>query len=881
MLIRPAGPHVPAIIVRLTPAVVGSLKEHVGYTYRSASERESDGRDESIEASEADSLEGLAEVLDLTDLGAFLENHPRISSQRLIEAPLTRLWDWEGDAADAAELAPLRSLSAYYALHYWWLRAEPGAPPDRIGPHTLRKLQALDDVDLAYFEPEMSETTSDPGFFRQTYLHGVHLDGSDESGINAIKVWPTYDGTGIGFADLERGWHLGHADFPKKLTVLNGKDVVTAHADHGTQAVGAVIAVHNNCKGIAGIAPGADVKGVLSFVTLDVDAFGAPIEVHNLTGAIIDALDHLAVGDVLQIEIQALESGTFTGGKKGRPVETVPSVFDAIRLVTALGRIVIEPAGNDGIDLDGAYPKLKRGGPGDSGAIMVSGCDHLAVEQDGVVVHLKDESVCQGTRVDCHGWSGFMYTSQEPFGAGTLDYGSWGGTSAAVSMISGAALLAQQMHTDVFGTRASPTKLRSILSTYGTPVAGVKEDPTHVLPDLEMIQTAFNALPEVFIRDSVLDDGQVPSASVSQSPDIFVKSLKASDRVAAYGAPSPLADQVPANDPVQADTENFVYVRMLNRGTKQATGARAAVFWAESSTLLTPDVWQPVGTTAPTDVPPGSVLTVAPPIVWKPSPGDLPPDDHGCFIAVLDHPDDPMPVELPDTVGSTGAGITWDHFMAYVGSQNNVAWRNFNFLKPTEAEAEPDESLPLPEEEIEVQTDVGGQIPECHPTHGAGHDGDHAGSSSDEATHSSGTQSFEARFRLRAFDDERHRYDLEVIRDLPEGSALHWDVPRSVATAIGHAGLHELNRLDLPDVISMVIPERRFPRGGRLEGGEPSGALERPSLHRFRGVKLPRGRGSRCRFRIRVPAGAERAEVAIRQLFDGVEVGRITYRLLA
>jgi hypothetical protein len=64
---------------------------------------------------------------------------------------------------------------------------------------------------------------------------------------------------------------------------------------------------------------------------------------------------------------------------------------------------------------------------------------------------------------------------------------------------------------------------------------------------------------------------------------------------------------------------------------------------------------------------------LAGPVVWHPSSADLPYGGHGCFIAQIDHPDDPKPIDAPGS-------ITWSEFLAFVGRSNNVAWRNFNVM---------------------------------------------------------------------------------------------------------------------------------------------------------------------------------------------------------
>lgn len=67
----------------------------------------------------------------------------------------------------------------------------------------------------------------------------------------------------------------------------------------------------------------------------------------NRTDAIVAAASAMSFADVL-----LLESQTNYGGLSLVPCEAEPAVFDAIRLATALGIVVVEAGGNGGNDLD-------------------------------------------------------------------------------------------------------------------------------------------------------------------------------------------------------------------------------------------------------------------------------------------------------------------------------------------------------------------------------------------------------------------------------------------------------------------------------------------------------------------------------------------------
>ncbi|MDH3602095.1 MAG: hypothetical protein OEU26_20985, partial [Candidatus Tectomicrobia bacterium] len=94
------------------------------------------------------------------------------------------------------------------------------------------------------------------------------------------------------------------------------------------------------------------------------------------------------------------------------------------------------------------------------------------------------------------------------------------------------------------------------------------------------------------------------------------------------------------------------------------------IYWSEVSTLVTPDMWNLIGSTPPKNVLADDTLKVSDALVW--SSGDIPAEGHYCFIGVLDHLADPAPV-LPSPTD-------WDGFRSFIRGQNNVTWRNFNVV---------------------------------------------------------------------------------------------------------------------------------------------------------------------------------------------------------
>src|SRR5262249_15256868 len=109
------------------------------------------------------------------------------------------------------------------------------------------------------------------------------------------------------------------------------------HKDHGTKALGVVVAVDNQL-GIVGIATKA-VAGVVSEYRPNTPATSAP----NPADAIKSAVEVLNPGDVLLLEAQYVRRD----GTKW-PIEADFAVFSEIEEAWAKGIVVIEPVGNGG-----------------------------------------------------------------------------------------------------------------------------------------------------------------------------------------------------------------------------------------------------------------------------------------------------------------------------------------------------------------------------------------------------------------------------------------------------------------------------------------------------------------------------------------------------
>jgi serine protease len=302
-----------------------------------------------LPATSGDDLRALARQAGADSLWRILEECGDCQAERVVRSVAPeRLAALEAEARERGK-APARSLTAYWRLDAGRIDARE-ALLSRLAEDAL--------VADAHFESTGSDPTVDPTDDAFAALQ-LHLDPAPV-GIDAEWAWTQSGGagSGVGLVDLEQGWILAHEDLPA-IATLPGvpQDVKTASERHGTAVLGIAVGV-DNARGIIGVAPTPAWVGVASHYRAADQSEG------HVTDAIAAVLASGAIsdGDVLLIEYQ---------DSLNRPIEMVPSVRTAIQLATSLGVVVVECAGNGGLDLD-AVPELNRTNPAtfqDSGAL--------------------------------------------------------------------------------------------------------------------------------------------------------------------------------------------------------------------------------------------------------------------------------------------------------------------------------------------------------------------------------------------------------------------------------------------------------------------------------------------------------------------------------
>lgn len=529
----------------------------------------------------------------------------------------------------------------------------------------LAEWKSVETVYADYPAPDpLVNDADDPRAVNQDYLDAAPV------GIDARYAWGFAGGDGAGqaFIDMERGWTLNHEDLTAHGAALLHGTLLNSSRSHGTSVLGEICAV-DNTLGCVGIVPNVASVNVVSY--------------HGSTrpDAIIAAISSLVFGDVLLLEAQVSVPNS-TAGMLG-PIEVLDADYEAIRLATALGIIVVEAGGNGtnngmapALNLDtyenaagqrilfrdAANPDFR-----DSGAIIVTAASSAAP-------HTRLVYGPHGQRIDCYAWAQNINTTDSDNGGSTNLYRTnFGGTSGASPIITGAALAVQGIAQATLGYRFSPRQMRAILSNPATGTAPSAAETTliGVMPNLRnIIDTVINAAPDIYIRDFVGDTGEPHTGSISASPDIIVRPVEELNPQTAFGPGSGTENSNTLGYEVESGQDNYIYTRVLNQGGSDATNVTATVYWSQVATLITPDMWNEIGSVNIPLVPAGEILTVSNKITW-PAAG-IPAMGHYCFVGTIGTAGDPAP--LPADF------LNFDNFRKYIRENNNVTWRNFNVV---------------------------------------------------------------------------------------------------------------------------------------------------------------------------------------------------------
>lgn len=280
-------------------------------------------------------------------------------------------------------------------------------------------------------------------------------------GIEAAYAWTVAGGKGQGVkvVDIEYSWRETHEDLESSVGAAECFPPTAEHIEHGTASMGLLIAGQNG-YGVSGIAHLA----TPIFVTDHPQGMS-----YSVARAIDCAMTLLDPGDVMLIEAQTYgPNGTFV------PVEWDQAEFDAISIATAVGIVVVEPAGNGGEDLDDEiYGGLFDGRVRDSGAIVVGAGapPDYGTQPD----RSRLEFSSYGGRLTSQGWGDDVVTTGygDAFdGDGDPDQyytAVYSGTSSASAMVAAAVASFQGAHRACGVEPLEPILVRNHLAWTGSP----------------------------------------------------------------------------------------------------------------------------------------------------------------------------------------------------------------------------------------------------------------------------------------------------------------------------------------------------------------------------------------------------------------------------
>ncbi|MBK7627522.1 MAG: hypothetical protein IPJ16_10095 [Bacteroidales bacterium] len=699
------------------------------------------------------------------------------------------------------------------------------------------------------FAHEDSATPTNP---YQRYLNDA------PEGVSAKYVWdfpvPGSDGnvSGINFIDIEKGWTLNHND----LAAHGASCLFGTNEDggrlHGSGVLGIICAI-DNAEGCVGIVPNVNNVNVISTQ----DAFGT----RNVAAAILSSLNYLGFGDVLLIE--DTNTVNIEGTNFSVPIETLEPEFNAIRLATALGIIVIEPGGNGdeanaGIDFDTFELNNKKilkplnddltinADFMESGAIIVTAAESgLRTPPLAVDSHTKIPKAPYGSRIDCYGWGENITT----LGYGLTDYvHDFNGTSGAAAIVAGAVLSMQGMVLAEHGYKFGPGQMRAILRNplYGTQMSRKVSGSVYQLepvfmPDLhKFADQHLNLPPDIYMRDSLSDDGSPHAGAMSWSPDIILKNIQYANPTASFGIGSGMENNDNLSDSAYELVPNYLYFRALNQGGSVATGVKVTAFWSNPSTVITPGSLNFIGETDFPDIPKpvsgeAETLTVSNELIWD----TVPVTGHYCFVAFVTCDQDPYfdPRKIVDGTWS------WARYYNFIRNNNNVTWRNFNVIPlPPPADLEEEDtsdSEPAPQQDPPQEQDNGQAPPENLPKKGWVH----------------------IDFISPGLPGISKKMDLEIISRLPGKAIGILQAPVQWKREVFRGS---------PFVRTNVKRKKCYSRFGT------------GSTTRYKDIHFRADSKTPLRLYINVPEKLRNKNytVAVRQMLDGVELGRVTYMLV-
>ncbi len=331
----------------------------------------------------------------------------------------------------------------------------------------VNALNALDLVEIAYFPPIPDIATLGKGKSSTTtqqtatasFESGQYYLQAAPTGIDAYYAWGVPGGRGenIKVVDIEGNWNQTHEDLHGGIDnfhIAGNRINDQGWLDHGTAVLGE-IAADSNTFGMTGIA-------------FEVNLGTVSIGSMSTASAITTAINNSDTGDVILIELHAPGPDASGEGQDGYVcMEYWQENFDAILQGSAMGRIIVEAAGNGAEDFDDflLYGSLFDPNFRFSGAIIVGASNSS---------HTPASFTNYGQRVDVHAfgtWDVYSLGYGDLSGSNNDNFytSSFAGTSSASPIITGACAILQGVNKANHGRVLDHNEMRAFLTDYSTP----------------------------------------------------------------------------------------------------------------------------------------------------------------------------------------------------------------------------------------------------------------------------------------------------------------------------------------------------------------------------------------------------------------------------
>ncbi len=293
-----------------------------------------------------------------------------------------------------------------------------------------------------------------------------------------------------------------------------------------------------------------------------------------------------------------------------------------------------------------------------------------------------------------HSKDGLNYIPKKAIGAWDTEHYLLGTESGNFQLVSPSQLNVSDYLNETGGAETKSVTLNSDISDHVGQTPAFSPDATSILDStgqafaFETSAPTFEVLddqPVLYFRDNLdVDKGYPHNGALSCSPDII---LNGDSQLA---NPQILEDpNYTLYVPAEYGSDNYLYLRAFNRGAAP-TGAgdfKGTVYWADGSTLSTPADWHLIGSADFGVIEAArEQIRVAPVITWNHA--DISPVGHHCSIGTIVNT---LAGETPDSFKNSLTITTIDEYYSLVHSEHRVTWRNFNVIND-----DPDSPPPVP-----------------------------------------------------------------------------------------------------------------------------------------------------------------------------------------